>query len=175
MRAPGERARRLGSLRRMDDVQRLADAGRRGVTVAVAESLTSGLLAAAVGDGEHASTWFAGGVVAYRTGVKEDLLGLTPGTDPCSAACAVQLASGVRRLFAVDVAVATTGVGGPDPQNGHPPGTVYLGWASASGTGHLRLQLAGDPASVVRQTVRSALELLADRAAEQLENSPGTT
>lgn len=156
----------------MDDLQRLARAGRQGVTMAVAESLTSGLLAAKVGAGDHASSWFAGGVVAYLTRVKEDLLGVTPGTDPCSAACAVQLASGARRLFAVDVAVAATGVGGPGPQDGHPPGTVYLGWASASGTGHLRLRLGGDPDSVVQQTVRAALELLADRATEQRLDTP---
>lgn len=154
----------------MDDLQRLARAGQHGVTVAVAESLTGGLLAAKVGAGDHASSWFAGGVVAYLTRVKEDLLGVSPGTDPCSAACAVQLASGVRRLLGVDLAVAATGVGGPGSQNGHRPGTVYLGWASASGTGHLRLQLAGDPEIVIEQTVRTALALLADRAAELVDD-----
>ncbi|WP_318387561.1 CinA family protein, partial [Microbacterium maritypicum] len=120
-------------------------AAERPLRVGVAESLTAGLLAHTIGSGDAASDWFAGGVVAYRTDVKERVLGLTPGTDPCSASCAEQLAAGARRLFDADIAVSTTGVGGPEPQGGHPAGTVYLGWATADDTGHRRLALVGDP------------------------------
>ncbi|MFD5213803.1 CinA family protein [Microbacterium sp. NPDC058345] len=151
----------------MDDVTQLSDLARsRGIRVAVAESLTSGTLAGAVGEGESASEWFAGGITAYMTEVKERVLGLRPGTDPCSAECAEQLARGARELFDVDLAVSTTGVGGPDPQDGHPPGTVYLGWATRSATGHRRLDLDGDPDEVLSATIEAAVRMLAFHAAE---------
>lgn len=147
-------------------LKRVVRAGTEGVRVAVAESLTSGSLCAQLGEGESASEWFAGGVVAYFTRTKEKLLGLPPGTDPCSSECATHLADRVRRMFDADVSVSTTGVGGPEPQDGHAPGTVYLGWATESGTGARLLQLEGDPESVLRQTVEQALELIAELAEE---------
>ncbi len=94
--------------------------------------------------------------------MKEDVLGLQPGTDPCSAACAEQLARGVRALLGADVAVSTTGVGGPDAQDGHEPGTVYLGWATAEDAGHELVHFEGDPVEVIDQAVEAALTLLAD-------------
>lgn len=146
-----------------DLVERIADAARRaGAVCAVAESLTSGRLAAEVGRGPSAQDWFGGGVVAYQVRVKEDVLGLMPGTDPCSASCAEQLARGVRALLGADVAVSTTGVGGPDAQDGHPPGTVYLGWATADAVGHRLLEFEGDPVAVIDQSVDAALTMLAD-------------
>src|SRR4051794_2308326 len=105
----------------MDVLQRLSRRGEEGVRMAIAESLTSGLLCAEVGKAEGASGWFAGGVVAYFTSVKEALLGLSPGIDPCSGRCAEELAAGARRLLETDVAVSTTGVGGPSPVGGHQP------------------------------------------------------
>ena len=133
-------------------------------TQLVAESLTSGMLAHTIGAGEGASEWFAGGIVAYMTAVKERVLGLTPGTDPCSAACAEQLAVGARRLFDADLTVSTTGVGGPDAQGGHPAGTVFLGWATAEDQGHRRLALVGDPEEILAATVDAAVRLLAFHA-----------
>ena len=148
-----------------DHIARLSElaAGRR-LRVGAAESLTSGRLAHTIGAGPDASEWFAGAVVAYLTDVKERVLGLTPGTDPCSAACAEQLAVGARRLFDADLAVSTTGVGGPDPQGGHPAGTVYLGWATADDVGHRRLALIGEPEEVLAATVDAAVRLLAFHA-----------
>lgn len=146
----------------MDELQRIVAAGQRGVRVAVAESLTCGLLCSAIGKGTDASTWLAGGVVAYLLATKEHVLGLAPGTDPCSAACAVQLAAGVRSLLDADAAVSTTGVGGPEPECGHAPGTVYLGWATATGSGYRELQLPGPPEQVLAATVRAGVELLAE-------------
>lgn len=139
-------------------------AAERGLRVGVAESLTSGQLANTVGAGPDASTWFAGGIVAYFTDVKERVLGLTPGTDPCSASCAEQLAAGALRLFDADICVSTTGVGGPGPQGGHPAGTVYLGWATAEDVGHRRLALTGDPEEVLAASVEAAVRLLAFHA-----------
>ncbi|WP_262001402.1 CinA family protein [Microbacterium sp. Mcb102] len=148
-----------------DHIERLSDLAReRGLRVAVAESLTSGRLANTVGSGADASEWFTGGVVAYLTDVKERVLGLVPGTDPCSAACAEQLAIGARDLLDADLCVSTTGVGGPDPDGGHPPGTVYLGWATPDAVGHRRLALTGDPEEVLAATVEAAVRLLAFHA-----------
>lgn len=150
------------------DIQRLSDAAReRGLTIAVAESLTSGLLASEIGKGEGAGEWFSGGVVAYRMPVKTHLLGVPDGLDPCSAECATALAVGVRALLEADVAVATTGVGGPDSEDGHPAGTVYVGWAGADESGAEHLQLEGGPDSVLAATVDHALRrlvLLAEEA-----------
>lgn len=135
-------------------------ARERGLTIAVAESLTSGLLASHVGKGESAGDWFSGGVVAYRMPVKTHLLGVPDGTDPCSPECATALADGVRALLTADIAVSTTGVGGPDPEDGHEPGTVYLGWATAEGSGAEHLELDGGPEDVLGATVDRALRLL---------------
>ncbi|WP_083511042.1 CinA family protein [Microbacterium sp. XT11] len=149
----------------MEEVDRLSAVARdRGLRVCVVESLTSGKLASVVGAGEGASEWFAGGMVAYLTDVKERVLGLTPGTDPCSAACAEQLATGALSLFDADVCVSTTGVGGPGPEGGHPAGTVYLGWATRSATGHRGLSFAGGPEEVMDAAVEAAARLLAFHA-----------
>ena len=130
------------------------------VRLAVAESLTSGLLASRVGAAEDAATWFAGGVVAYQRGSKEDVLGVPQGIDLCSAMCAEAMAEGVRALFGVDLAVSTTGVGGPDAQGVHAPGTVYLGWAVPGETGHEFHRFDGEPAEVLEKTTAAAIALL---------------
>lgn len=148
-----------------DDISRLSQlALTRELRIAVVESLTSGGLAHTIGAGDEASRWFAGGIVAYMTDVKQHLLKLTAGVDPCSADCAEQLADGGLELFAADVCVSTTGVGGPDPEDGHPPGTVYLGWATHDQHGHEHLQLDGDPEAVLAATVDAAVRLLRARA-----------
>ncbi|WP_405371873.1 MULTISPECIES: CinA family protein [unclassified Microbacterium] len=148
-----------------DQVERLAEiAGDAGIVCAVVESLTSGKLAAEVGRGASAQDWFAGGIVAYQVRVKEQVLGLEPGIDPCSAACAEQLARGAQKLLGADVVVSTTGVGGPDEQDGHPPGTVYLGWARGDELGHRLLQVSGEPEEVLGAAVDAALDLLLEVA-----------
>ncbi|MDY0909453.1 CinA family protein [Microbacterium sp. CFBP9034] len=141
--------------------QQLSEAARRrGLRIAVAESLTCGLVAAGAGKGGQAEEWFGGGVVAYQSRTKESVLGVDAGIDPTSARCAEQLARGVRTLLDADVALSTTGVGGPDAEEGHPPGTVFLGWATAERTGHRELALEGDPEQILAQTVDAALGLL---------------
>lgn len=148
-----------------EDIARLSEvAEQRGLRIGVAESLTSGRLASTVGAGADASDWFTGGIIAYLTDVKERVLGLVPGTDPCSAECAEQLARGARELLDADLCVSTTGVGGPGPEGGHAPGTVFLGWATATATGHRRLSLLGDPDEVLDATIAAAARLLAFHA-----------
>jgi len=156
-----------------DDIDRLsrvaiADALR----IAVVESLTAGGLAHAIGAGDDASSWFAGGIVAYMTDVKQHLLNVAAGVDPCSAECAEQLAVGGLELFGGDVCVATTGVGGPDPEDGHPPGTVYLGWAMHDQRGHEHLQLDGDQDAVLSATVEAGVRLLRERAEDFSDHHP---
>ena len=95
------------------------------VKVAVAESLTSGGIANALGAAPEASEWFTGGVVAYAESVKRDVLGVTAPVIS-SAQCARELATGVAKLLGAEAAVAVTGVGGPESADGLPPGRVYI-------------------------------------------------
>ena len=81
--------------------------------------------------------------------------------------CADELAQGAVRVLQVDAAVATTGVGGPDSQEGEEPGTVYVGVIVPGGGGCHRLELDGSPDEVVEQATERALDLLL----EALESS----
>jgi nicotinamide-nucleotide amidase len=143
----------------------LAALGGRGETLAVAESLTGGLLAATIVDVPGASKVFRGGLIVYATdlkaalaGVPEDLLAERGPVDPEVAAL---LAAGARRRCAADWGLATTGVAGPDPQHGIPPGTVYVGlaWPDGAATAR-RLDLPGDRAAIRHATVAAALAFL---------------
>jgi len=142
------------------DAEHLARSAReRGLTIAVAESLTGGALAQALAAAPDASAWFAGGVVAYTVRTKARVLGVPEGP-VVTAATARRMAEGVRGLLAADLAAAVTGVGGPGEEEGHPPGTVFLAVATAEGTRVTELAFDGGPASVVRQTVAATLRAL---------------
>ena len=101
-----------------------------GLTVAVAESLTAGQVSARIADVPGASAVLRGGVVSYATDVKASVLGvdaaLLAASGPVHPEVARQMARGVRALLGADVGVATTGVAGPGPQDGHPAGTVFV-------------------------------------------------
>jgi nicotinamide-nucleotide amidase len=136
---------------------------RRGLTIAVAESLTGGLLVAELIDVPGASKVVNGGVVAYNTALKHSLLGVDAAllasrgaVDPDVAAA---MAEGVRQACAVDgapasIGLSTTGVAGPDPQDGKPVGTVYVGVSTDAGTRVFDLTLGG-PRNVLRRRVVS--------------------
>ena len=132
----------------------------RGQTVACAESLTGGELAAALSAVPGASVIFVGGVVSYATEVKRSVLGVTAEL-VISPDCAEQMASGVRALLGADWAVSTTGVAGPDLQEGQPVGTVFVGVSGPSGTTSVRLALSGDRAGVRADAVTGAVAALA--------------
>src|SRR3954469_23217050 len=100
------------------DIAELAD--KRDATVAVAESLTGGKLACHLAAAPSSAEWFRGGVVAYASEVKFGLLGVPEGP-VITEDCATAMARGTARLLGADGAVAVTGVGGPDPQDGEPP------------------------------------------------------
>ncbi|MFT4285680.1 MAG: CinA family protein [Protaetiibacter sp.] len=140
-----------------DDIARTASA--RGLSIAVAESLTGGALSQALAAAPDASTWFAGGVVAYRVDTKARVLGVPEGP-VVNAPTARRMAEGVRELTDADVALAVTGVGGPGEEEGRPPGTVFLAIVTADSARITEFAFSGAPASVVAQTVDAALHAL---------------
>lgn len=150
--------------------QLIAALRHRGQTVAVAESLTGGLVCAALTAVPGASAVVRGSVTSYATDVKAAVLGvselLLASGGAVQAEVARQMSHGVRRLLNATHGVATTGVAGPDPQDDVPVGRVFIavGWDDAPGVpvDEVRmLDLTGDRAAIREQTVQAALELLA--------------
>ena len=127
--------------------------------IVTAESLTSGAIASALGQGPDAATWFRGGIVAYKEQVKFDVLGVPEGPVVTEQA-AEQMARGARDLFSANWAVAVTGVGGPGPNEGEPAGTVWMAVVTDDHVVTRKVHLDGDPADVVEKTVDASLELL---------------
>jgi nicotinamide-nucleotide amidase len=141
-------------------VERIADlAVDLELRVATAESLTSGTVAKTLGAGPNAADWFVGGVVAYQEPVKFDVLGVREGP-VVTAECAEQMATGARKLLGADVVVSATGVGGPDPSEGKPAGTVFVAVARGDDVAVEELALDGDPEEVLSGTVSRCLGLL---------------
>ncbi|MEV7675186.1 CinA family protein [Streptomyces sp. NPDC088752] len=159
----------------------LALLAERGQTLAVAESLTGGLVAAELTGVPGASAAFRGSVTAYATALKHELLGvdgkLLAERGAVDPEVASQMAAGVRARLGADWGIATTGVAGPDPQDGQPVGTVYVAVAGPDGetartavpTGAVAgaptgkvvpLRLNGDRGEIRRESVRIVLALL---------------
>jgi nicotinamide-nucleotide amidase len=136
----------------------------RGETVACAESITGGGLADLLSGTPGASATYVGGVVAYATRIKRELLGVTAAT-VVSAECASQLAGGVRKLMAADWALSTTGVAGPETQDDQPVGTVFVGVSGPHGESVRRLDLEGDRAHIRALARREAVQVLLDELA----------
>ena len=148
----------------------IAELAARGLTVAVAESLTGGLLVAELIRPAGASAVVVGGVVAYATELKRTVLGvdgeLLDASGPVDPEVARQMASGVRAALAfdgrpADIGVATTGVAGPDPQGGKAPGTVFLGISTADGNRAVELALTGDRTAIRAESVLAAIDMIA--------------
>ncbi|HET7243721.1 MAG TPA: CinA family protein [Streptosporangiaceae bacterium] len=137
--------------------------GERGQTLATAESLTGGMLGAAITAIPGASVVYRGGVIAYATELKTVLLGVPAGLlaqhGPVHPDVAAAMAAGVRDRLGATWGLATTGVAGPDPVDGLAPGTVHIG-ASAGMPATRALALAGERNDIRRDTVREALKLL---------------
>jgi len=160
-------------------VRVVSELTRRGMTIAVAESLTGGLVVAELVSVPGASAVVRGGVVAYATELKSSLLGvdaeLLAQNGPIDPEVARQMAEGVRwRLgqdgLPADIGLATTGVAGPDQQDGHPVGEVWLAVAIGDLVQARGLTLGGDRASIRTATVSESLmfvlEHLLDRPTE---------
>ncbi len=138
-----------------------------GSTLSCAESLTGGLVCAALVDVPGASDVLVGGVVAYAPEVKASVLGVpdevlaSHGT--VHAVTVEHMAGGVARLLGSTYAVATTGVAGPGPSEGHPAGTVFVAARGPEPSGEVlvrRLELTGDRAAVRAGAVDAVLALL---------------
>ncbi|MEI5521401.1 CinA family protein [Streptomyces brasiliscabiei] len=155
----------------------------RGETLAVAESLTGGLVAAEITATPGASQVFRGSVTAYATDLKHQLLDVDAtlldqqgAVDPQVAA---EMADGVRKALGADWGISTTGVAGPEPQDGRPVGTVHVAVAGPSTAGSgvsgggkvSSLRLNGSRTEIRMESVRSVLALLLrELAGEQTGN-----
>lgn len=150
----------------MDNDQALATLFHAsGKSLALAESCTGGMVAARITALAGCSAWFRGGVVAYHNDVKQRLLGvplsLLEQYGAVSEQVALEMAKGVRRLLGSDLALAVTGIAGPDGGTLEKPvGTVYLALASSNGCEAVRCQFRGDRAAVRSQSVQQAFFLL---------------
>jgi nicotinamide-nucleotide amidase len=132
--------------------------------LALAESLTGGLLADAFVQVPGASKALRGSVVAYATDVKHSVLGveedLLAQVGPVNPEVALAMAVGAANQLGADVALATTGVAGPDEQDGNPVGTVFIALVTPIGSDVRALQLSGDRASIRNQAVEEAVSML---------------
>lgn len=160
----------------------------RGETAATAESLTGGLIGAAITSAAGASAIYRGGVISYATDLKTELVGVEPATltlhGAVSEQTAAEMASGTAQRCLAHWGIAVTGVAGPASQEGHPPGTVFCGIARSAAlsepavpepdasdvagsnshqTRVWQFQFAGDRAQVRLAAVEAVLQLL-DRA-----------
>ncbi|WP_169332347.1 CinA family protein [Nocardia brevicatena] len=133
-------------------------------TVATAESLTAGLVAATIAGVPGASAVLRGGLVVYATDLKHSLAGVSDeilaAEGPVAASTAEQLAVGARTRCAADWGLALTGVAGPDPQNGIGAGTVFLGLAGPRHTEVMRLKLSGHRWNIRFDATRTAIREL---------------
>ena len=136
----------------------------RGESLAAAESLTAGQITSTVASVPGASDVLLGGIAAYATEVKMSVLGVPRGVidehGVISAECAAARADRARTLFGADWAVAATGVAGPDGQDGHPVGEVYVAVASSADVTVEKLHLEGDRDAIRAATTEQAMQLL---------------
>ncbi len=148
-----------------DGAARLIElAAAKGLTVAVAESLTGGAVTSTLVGIPGASRVLRGGIVSYATELKADLLGVDTALLAARGAVdpevALAMAEGVRRVCGADLAVATTGVAGPDPQDGKPVGLVYVAVASAAGAEAVEHRFSGDRGTIRADAVAAAIDAL---------------
>jgi nicotinamide-nucleotide amidase len=156
-------------------VQLIGELTRRGMTIAVAESLTGGLVIAELVSVPGASAVVRGGVVAYATELKSTLLDvdaeLLAEKSPIDAEVARQMADGVRWRLGhdgapADIGLATTGVAGPEQQDGHPVGEVWLGIAMDGLVEAHGLTIGGDRATIRAATVSESLMFVLEHLSE---------
>jgi nicotinamide-nucleotide amidase len=147
----------------------------RQQTVAAAESLTGGLVTAALTSVPGSSAAVRGGIVSYATSLKASLLGvpapLLAEQGPVHPQVAAAMAEGVRERLGASYGLATTGVAGPGPADGKPAGTVFVAVAGPARGGSARvsgLELPGDRAAVRAATVRAVLALLVRELREDI-------
>ena len=139
----------------------------KGISVAVAESCTSGLIASKLSLKPGSSVFFKGGVVAYQNDIKVKVLGVDEQAiseyTEVSAKVVKQMASGVRNSFSADYSIATSGYAGPSGgTNNTPIGTVFIAISRANGVNVERFVFSGDRASIINQVFEKSVSLLYD-------------
>jgi nicotinamide-nucleotide amidase len=158
------------------EVLRLLEEG--GWSLAVAESLTGGLVAAEIAAVPGASRSFRGSVTAYATEIKHLLLGVDAGLLAVRGAVdpqvAQEMAEGVRDRLVADWGASTTGVAGPDPQDGRPVGTVFVAVAGPGRTEVRSLELSGDRTAIRTASVAAVLDLLTAELRRSTVAGPGS-
>lgn len=133
---------------------------KRGATLAVAESVTGGLIGGRITNTPGSSSVFRGGVISYASDVKFDVLGVAPGL-VVSESAAIEMARGVRRVLNSSVSLAVTGVAGPDEQDGKPAGTLCMGVVLEDGSEHSTTSVLPGQRDQMRQfSVITALSFL---------------
>jgi nicotinamide-nucleotide amidase len=152
----------------------VARAVTAGITVATAESLTAGLVAASLAQVPGASAMLQGGVVAYQNSVKSAVLGVDPvlleRNGSVDAQVAREMALGVCRITGARVGLAATGVAGPEPHDGKPVGTVFLAVALDGVAQSYEYAFTGDRALIRQQACDESLSLLS----QLVTQLPGT-
>jgi nicotinamide-nucleotide amidase len=131
----------------------------RGLSLAVAESLTGGLLSSRFAAGPDAGDWYCGGIVAYTREVKQRLLGVGNGR-LVSEHTALEMVRGVADLLSSDVAVAVTGAGGPDGLDGAEPGEVWVAVCHGRNEIARYFNFSGDPEEICKETCEVAIGLV---------------
>lgn len=136
----------------------------RGLTVCTCESLTGGMICAALVDVPGASKVVRGGLITYQTDTKPLLAGvdaaLIEAKGVVSAEVAVAMAEGARKRLQADVAVSATGMASPGEPYEPPAGTVFVGVASDAGMRVIPMQLSGTRAEIRQKTVKAAIEAI---------------
>ena len=142
-----------------------------GLTVATAESLTAGMVAAVLADTPGASGMLQGGVVSYQNSVKTGVLGvprdLLDSVGAVDGRVAEAMAEGARRLCGADIGVSTTGVAGPEPHAGKDVGSVYIGIATTAGSASYGYSFDGSRPEIRGQACAAALERLLEALASK--------
>jgi nicotinamide-nucleotide amidase len=135
----------------------------RGATVGVAESLTGGLIGAALTDADGASDFFLGSLVTYATRAKREVAGMSEALlhehGPVSEEAARALATGAAKVFGADLGLSATGVAGPTEQDGMPVGTIFVGAVLGDDVEVRHVRGYGDRDSIRRIAVTSVLDL----------------
>lgn len=181
-----EVARRLGAhVFTTNDEELEAVVGRwlkaRRLSVATAESLTGGSLGVRLSRAPGSSAYFKGSAVCYTADAKQAVLGVSKetieGPGVVSEECAREMASGARRIFGADLAVALTGVAGPDEHDGKPVGTICVALRGEGAEESRSFRAPGDREMVRRWAEQAGLDLLRrhlEGSAEPVELGPAT-
>lgn len=143
----------------------------RGLSVATAESLTAGNIAAHLGKAPDAGSWFSGGIVAYSREVKQSVLHVPPGPVVSEESARV-MAHSIATLMGTTLALAVTGEAGPQTQEDVAPGTVWFGFVDHGSAYTEKRVFTGEPEDIVAATIEHAINLLVRHASNCAEVTP---